>query len=93
MVERMTTNSVQFAFPFLIGGMDGPQAPGTYEVQTIEEQIDGLSFVAYRRLSTTITPSIGSKTNSVRQITEIDPMDLAAALDRDAAASIEMHRS
>jgi len=93
MVERLTINSVEFAFPFVLSGMDGPQPAGTYEVQTVEEQIDGLSFVAYRRVSTMITPCTGSKATNVRQITEIDPTDLAAALKRDATALLGKHRS
>jgi hypothetical protein len=88
MVERLTSKSVEFAFPFVLGGIDGLQPAGVYQVETIEEQIDGLSFVAYRRLSTTIALRAGSKTMHVRQFTAIDPADLAAALERDATACL-----
>jgi len=60
-------------------------APGAYDVETIEEQLEGLSFAAFRRVSTTIIlvdPATGA-----RQVTEIDPEDLATALKIDAEAS------
>ena len=88
MVERLTSKSVEFVFPFVLGGVDEQQPAGIYVVETIEEQIDGLSFVAYRRLSTTIALRSGGKVMHARQITEIDPVDLAAALERDATASL-----
>jgi hypothetical protein len=47
--------------------------------------IDGLSFVARRRLSTTITLSAMGSSGARRQFVEIDPADLAAAQQRDAS--------
>lgn len=93
MVERLTSKSVEFVFPFLLGGVDGLQPAGVYEVETVEEQIDGLSFIAYRRLSTTIALRPGVSSMRVRQITEIDPTDLAVALERDASASVGSPKS
>ena len=87
MIERQTIKSVEFAFPFALGGVDGSLPAGIYEVETIEEQIEGLSFVAYRRLSTTIVLRSAGMANRGRQITAIDPGDLAAALERDEQAS------
>ena len=63
------------------------QAPGTYVVEIVEETIDTLSFVAYRRVSTTIvlpSPQFGYAS---KQVVAIEPHDLAAALERDAEAS------
>jgi hypothetical protein len=62
------------------------QPPGTYDVETIEEQLDGLSFVAYRRVSTTIALHGSTAATVSRQLTDIDPADLKAALDREAEA-------
>lgn len=87
MDERLTRKPVEFLHPFLLDGVDGMQPPGTYEVETVEEQLGGLSFVAYRRVSTTIT--LHGPTALSRQLTTIDPADLAAALKRDAEASYE----
>ena len=84
MGERTTHKSVEFVHPFQLAGVDGKQPPGTYDVETIEEQLEGLSFVAYRRISTTIA-LLGYTTASVsKQLHTIDPAELAAALERDA---------
>ena len=73
-----------FLQPFSLAGIEEQQTPGTYTVETIEESIDGLSFVAYRRISTTIvllSPQYGAAS---RQAITIDPRDLEAAMRRDA---------
>jgi hypothetical protein len=84
MTERITHTTVTFVHPFELAGVDGLQPPGTYDVETVEEQIGGLSFEAYRRLSTTITIVRASRGPHVRQVTTIDPADLATALAKDA---------
>jgi len=86
MAERLTCKSVEFAFPFALGGVDGQQPAGVYQVEIVEEQIDGLSFIANRRLSTMIALRPGGKAMRVHQFTEIDPEDLAVALEKDARA-------
>ena len=86
MTERLTHQSVQFLYPFELEGMEGKQPPGIYDVETTEEQLESLSFVAYRLKYVTIVSRIlGSSRLSQQSI--IDPLDLAEALDRDAAAS------
>ena len=59
---------------------------GSYDVVTDEELIEGLSFPVYRRVATTMLVPAQSFQGSVEMLT-IDPLDLAAAKDRDAAAS------
>jgi len=81
MTERTVRTSLQFRRPFRLVGIDETLPPGAYEIETVEEQIDTLSIVGWRRISTTITVQ-GSTTLS-RQLTTIDPADLAAALARD----------
>ena len=54
MPTRTTTRMVTFARPFLISGMDQEGPAGTYVIETYEERIEPLSFVAYRRISTSI---------------------------------------
>lgn len=87
MAERLTRKSVEFVHPFELGGVDGLQPPGIYDVETVEEQLDGLSFVAYRRVSTTIALRSSNIVILSRQLTMIDPADLTAALEKDADAS------
>lgn len=83
MQERVTRTEAHFSHPFFLAGIDGVQAPGTYDVETIEELINGLSFVAYRRISTTIAIGGRPAATASRQIVAIDPADLTHALDVD----------
>jgi len=85
MTEKTTDSLVTFRHPFALRDVVGIQPPGTYQVETVELAIDGLSFVAFRRISTTLMlPAIGSS-SAQRQFVEIDPADLAAAQERDAS--------
>jgi hypothetical protein len=84
MTERITRSSVTFLHDFVLRDLDGIQPPGTYLIETVEEPLGTLSFVAYRRVSTTITvPPIGVASRR-RQVVTIDPDELQAALARDA---------
>jgi hypothetical protein len=84
MTERIKRGSVEFARPFKLCGVDGLQPAGIYEVETVEEQIDNLSSIAYRRISTSIMLSGQNAASFSRQQTLIDPADLATALTKDA---------
>jgi hypothetical protein len=82
MTERTTRSSVSFAYPFYLCGVEGIYSPGTYAIELSEEAIEGMSFVACRRTQTTI--ELPSNTAHVsRQVVEIEPADLEAALARD----------
>jgi hypothetical protein len=53
-------------------------------VETVDATLDNLSFIAYRRVSTAITvPAVGIVARR-RQMIFIDPLELKAALTRDA---------
>jgi hypothetical protein len=82
MITRTHRTTSSFTRPFLLRGVDHQLPPGTYEVVTEEELIEGLSFPAYRRLSTVLFVP-GLSPSSLEMVT-IDPLDLAAAQDRDA---------
>lgn len=87
MTERTTDSLVTFRHTFALKGIVGTQPPGTYQIETIEQTIEGLSFIAFRRIATTIMlPAIGSS-SARRQIIDIDPADLAGALHRDKTLS------
>jgi hypothetical protein len=84
MTDRTIDTTVTFTRPFKLWPMDAPQAPGTYRVVVDEEEILGLSFVAYRRTATMLhTPAIGASVTS-GQVYSVQPADLSAALDADA---------
>ena len=74
-------DTVSFSKPFLLKGVDRILPAGSYRVVTDEELIEGISFPAYRRVSTLIFVPGGSG-GSIEMIT-IDPLDLRMALDRD----------
>jgi hypothetical protein len=75
---------VTFRHPFALKGADGILPAGDYRVLTDEELIDGLSFLAYRRVATLIFP-LAVRRDSPGMLT-VDPHDLAAALERDQAS-------
>ena len=81
MTIRTTKSRVTFNRPFSLKGVDGVQPPGSYEVETDEETIEGNERTVYRRVATILYLSAGGVTVSCA----IDPDDLAAALARDAA--------
>lgn len=83
MHERTTRKSVTFSSPFELAGVNEKFDAGTYVVETREEMIEGLSFVAYRRVATTIEAPFKGFGQPARQVTTIDPKDLEAAMNRD----------
>jgi hypothetical protein len=85
MTTRSSSKTVTFAFPFLLKGVDRVLPAGDYRVVTDEELIEGLSFPIYRRVSTMIFVPAQSHQAAVEMVT-VDPLELQAAQDRDAAA-------
>ena len=79
---RTTTKIVTFSRPFCLRGVDRLLPPADYSVTTDEELIEGLSFPAYRRVSTAIF--VPAETGSAVEMLTIDPLDLQAAQDQDA---------
>jgi len=82
------THDMMWAFhaPFSLKGVDRPLPAGSYRVATDEELIESLSFPVYRRVATMIfLPAQGQQASSVEMFT-IDPADLKAAWEKDAAA-------
>ncbi len=81
-IRRLYESTDYFARPFRLCGVDRVLAAGSYEVHTEEELIEGLSFPVYRRVSTVIF--VPGEIASSLEMVAIDPLDLAAAQDRDA---------
>ncbi|MCT8974666.1 hypothetical protein [Microbaculum marinisediminis] len=54
MHERVRRTAVTFSRPFFVEGLDRQQSAGTYDVETIEAPLEGISFLAYRIESTSI---------------------------------------
>jgi hypothetical protein len=82
MIARSHSKMVVFERPFLLKGIDRMLPAGAYRVVTDEELIEGISFPVYRRVATMMfVPAPGA--SSIEMVT-IDPLDLRAALERDA---------
>lgn len=84
MTVRTTSKTVTFMHPFSLSGTDGVQPAGTYTVETDEELLEPSSFPAYRRVSTLMRLPARSMGTVLTQIVEINPVELAGALARDA---------
>jgi hypothetical protein len=83
MTIRTTRKTVTFRRPFSLSAIDEVQPSGTYTVDTDEELIDGLSFLAYRRVATLLhLPSTSSRVG-VTELVTVNPSELEAALKTD----------
>ena len=100
MATRTSSQTVIFAHPFLLKGVDRMLAAGSYRVVTDEESIEELSFPVYRRVATMIfVPGESPRASSVEMVA-IAPRDLQEARDRDSkgpsassAGQVEMTRN
>ena len=54
MTIRTTRTAITFTRPFFVDGWDERLPAGVYDVDTDEELIEGLSFLAYRRVRTVL---------------------------------------
>ena len=84
---RTNKTSVNFARPFSLNALDDAHPAGTYAVQTHEETLPGLSFLAWRRTATLIFLPSRPGGAFVEQLVEIDPLELDEAQERDAASA------
>lgn len=84
MTIRTTHRTVTFTQPFRLEGVDGMLPAGRYHVDTDEESIDSLTFIAWRRVGTTIHLPNQRAESAYR----IDPVHLDVALLQDAGLTI-----
>jgi hypothetical protein len=77
---RTTETTVTFNHPFNLQAFDGSLPAGTYRLVIDEEEIDGLSFIAYRRVATMLhTPAL-SIIKGKHQVLPTDERELESAL-------------
>ena len=87
MTVRTTKTTVTFMHPFTLVDMDEVLPAGTYDVDTDEELLEGVSFEAYRRVRTLVyLPLKPGNSDLVRTLT-IDPEALDSAIERDNASN------
>jgi hypothetical protein len=83
---RTYTKTVIFHFPFKLDDDMKLQPAGSYQVDTDEELIEGLSFVAYKRVQTIIHLHSKSDNKALTRALTIKPSVLDKAIKRDKAA-------
>ena len=76
---RTTRESITFDHPFSLTAVDKLQPAGTYAVDIDEELIEGLSFLAYRRVATTIYLPLIEGNHGSLQVVRVEPRELTAA--------------
>ena len=75
MTIRSRQVSVVFKHDFYIEGIDRTLPPGAYDVVTDEEEIEGLSFLAYRRVATSFRVTGPIRERVTTESCFIDPVD------------------
>jgi hypothetical protein len=83
-LNRTRREDIVFQRPFTLKGWAEPQPAGAYAVDTEEELIEGLSFPAYRGVSTIVTRQATPAGALVESI-PVAPGELAEARAADAA--------
>ena len=83
MTSRTTSKTITFKKPFALKGLDDELPAGDYIVDTDEDLIQGVSFNAYRRVSTIIYLPDASGNSVLSRSFTIAPDELDAALKRD----------
>jgi hypothetical protein len=84
MSDRTTRSIAHFTAPFMLGGLEGPLPAGDYDIDHVEELIEGVSRIAWRRVGTFIhLPARAVKNPTISQLFGIDHLELETALKRD----------
>lgn len=84
MFTRSTESTVCFSRPFRLSQLDRAQPAGRYRLITEEERVEGLSFEAFQRVRTLLYLPANALPGHVREVVDVDPVELAAALVVDA---------
>jgi hypothetical protein len=82
MTVRTCTSTVTFMGTFVLGGMDEVLPAGDYQVETDEELIEGVSFLAYRRVSVRIHLPSPSGNPALTRTVALSPAVLDATLQK-----------
>jgi len=82
---RTTRQTFTFDQPFSLSVIEEVQPAGTYRVEVDEELIEGLSFLAYRRVATTIYLPLPNGGAGSVQAVRVDPIEIAAGSEPRSA--------
>ena len=83
MAIRTSKKTVTFKRPFVLGGFSEVLPAGSYSVETDEEPMEGISFLAYRKILTLIHLPAKSGNPGLTRTLTIDSNELEEALKRD----------
>jgi len=87
MTTRSHETTATFSRPFALSEVDRPLPAGTYRVVVDEEDIPGLSFVAFRRTATALyLPALSSPGGRSERFL-INSDELTAALEADGGGT------
>jgi len=87
MATRSEETTLTFSKAFTLSEVDRPLPAGTYRVVVDEEDIPGLSFLAFRRIATMLhLPALSAPGGPVEMFL-VNPDELAAALETDRVAA------
>ena len=84
MSTRTIQTTITFNRPFTLSSVEGRQPAGTYQLESEEEQIEGLSFSAFRRMTMTLFLPANPAPGATRYVVQVDPRELSEALLADA---------
>ena len=79
---RTVQETITFDRPFSLSSVDEVQPAGTYTLAIDEELIEGLSFLAYRRVATTIFLPLRPGAAGSMQAVRVDPSELRIAQEQ-----------
>jgi hypothetical protein len=88
MTTRTRRETIHFRHPFWIKGIDRLLPSGGYEVVTDEELIEGLSFPAFRRVTTMIMVPAAPPHQTSTEMISISSVELSNAQRDDASAPL-----
>jgi hypothetical protein len=83
MVTRTSVQTVTFQNPFVLPGIEDKLPAGNYRIEIDEEVLEGVSFLAYRRLKVALFLPVPSGKPGFESMLTIHPKDLDTALACD----------
>jgi hypothetical protein len=86
MNECVSRQPVTFRRPFPLEGIEGEMPPGVYEVEMVEELLDGLSFSAYRLVSASVVLPLNPGSHSYQLLPILPALVREALADAEPAA-------
>ena len=83
MTTRTTETTLTFYGSFTLSAVDCPLSAGTYRIAIDEEEILGLSFLAFKRVATMLYVPALSRPGGVQQMFNVNADELAAVFEAD----------